>query len=196
MSSETGEEAGVTQADTQQKRRFDALFRENVAGIASYCGWRSRTDGDGEDAVADVFLIAWRRLDDVPDGDQARPWLYAVARRVLANQARADARRGKLNAHLGAQPARLETEEDPRVALVHEALAALSPRDREVLLLAEWEGLTPAEIARVMQIPRVTARGRLHRARRRFRAVFEPLAVGATGPVRGPVSPVLMRCEP
>ena len=196
MSSETGEEAGVTQADTEQKRRFDALFRENVACIASYCGWRSRTDGDGEDAVADVFLIAWRRLDDVPDGDQARPWLYAVARRVLANQARADARRGKLNAHLGAQPARLETEEDPRVALVHEALAALSPRDREVLLLAEWEGLTPAEIARVMQIPRVTARGRLHRARRRFRAVFEPLAVGATGPVRGPVSPVLMRCEP
>ena len=196
MSSETGEEAGVTQADTERKRRFDAMFREHVAGIASYCGWRSRTDGDGEDAVADVFLIAWRRLDDVPDGDQARPWLYAVARRVLANQARADARRGRLNAHLGAQPARLETEEDPRVALVHEALAALSPRDREVLLLAEWEGLTPAEIASVMRIPRVTARGRLHRARRRFRAVFESLSVGATGPVRGPVSPVLMRCEP
>ena len=196
MSSETGEEAGVTQADTERKRRFDALFREHVAGIASYCGWRSRTDGDGEDAVADVFLIAWRRLDDVPDGDQARPWLYAVARRVLANQARADARRGRLNAHLGAQPARLETEEDPRVALVHEALAALSPRDREVLLLAEWEGLTPAEIARVMQIPRVTARGRLHRARRRFRAAFEAPRATTDRTFEEPVSPTLRSCQP
>ena len=196
MSSETGQEARVTQMHSERKQRFDALFREHVAGIASYCGWRSRTAGDGEDAVAEVFLIAWRRLDDVPDGNEARPWLYGVARRVLANQARADARRVRLNAQLGAQPLRLESEEDPRVALVHEALAALSPRDREVLLLAEWEGLTPAEIARVMQIPRVTARGRLHRARRRFRAVFESLPVAATGPVRGPVSPLLMRCEP
>jgi RNA polymerase sigma-70 factor (ECF subfamily) len=160
----------VTRADSERKRRFDSLFREHVAGIASYCGWRSRTAGDGEDAVAEVFLIAWRRLDDVPDGSEARPWLYGVARRVLANQARADARRVRLNAELGAQsvpvpvPVPVAEEEDPRVVLVHEALAALAPRDREVLLLAEWEGLTPAEIARVMQIPRVTARGRLHRA--------------------------------
>jgi DNA-directed RNA polymerase specialized sigma24 family protein len=53
---------------------------------------------------------------------------------------------------------------------VGEALGALDPRDREVLLLAEWEGLAAAEIAKVMQCPAVTARGRLHRARRRFRA--------------------------
>jgi RNA polymerase sigma-70 factor (ECF subfamily) len=185
----------VTRADSERKRRFDALFREHVAGIASYCGWRSRTAGDGEDAVAEVFLIAWRRLDDVPEGSEARPWLYGVARRVLANQARADARRVRLNAELGAQsvPVPVAEEEDPRVALVHEALAALAPRDREVLLLADWEGLAPAEIARVMQIPRVTARGRLHRARRHFRAVFESLVVVTSGPVRGPVSPLLMR---
>ena len=56
---------------------------------------------------------------------------------------------------------------------MHEALRRLGPRDREVLLLAEWEGLSPAQIATVLGCSTVTARGRLHRARRRFRAVFE-----------------------
>jgi RNA polymerase sigma-70 factor, ECF subfamily len=60
---------------------------------------------------------------------------------------------------------------------VHAALRRLGPRDREVLLLAEWEGLSPAQIAAVLGCLTVTARGRLHRARRRFRAAFEDLLV-------------------
>lgn len=64
---------------------------------------------------------------------------------------------------------------DEEETLVYEALHRLAPRDREVLLLAEWEGLTPAEIASVVGCLAVTARGRLHRARRRFRAVYEEL---------------------
>src|SRR5262249_16470331 len=99
------------------------------------------------------FLIAWRRLDDVPAGDAARAWLYAVARKVLANQARADARRERLSAKLGAQPVPARTEEAPLAVHVHEALAAIAPRDREVLLLAEWEGLTLTAIASVMRCP-------------------------------------------
>jgi RNA polymerase sigma-70 factor (ECF subfamily) len=59
---------------------------------------------------------------------------------------------------------------------VHAALRRLGARDREVLLLAEWEGLTAAQIAAVVGCLTVTARGRLHRARLRFRAVFEQLA--------------------
>ncbi len=58
---------------------------------------------------------------------------------------------------------------------MHEALHRLAPRDREVLLLAEWEGLSSAEIAGALGCLSITARGRLHRARRRFRAVFEEL---------------------
>ena len=61
---------------------------------------------------------------------------------------------------------------------MHEALRRLGPRDREVLLLAEWEGLTPAQIAAVLGCLTVTARGRLHRARRRFRAAYEELTRG------------------
>jgi RNA polymerase sigma-70 factor (ECF subfamily) len=66
-------------------------------------------------------------------------------------------------------------DRDPEEALVHEALRALGPRDREILLLAEWEGLTPAQIASVVGCLTVTARGRLHRARHRFREAFEEL---------------------
>jgi RNA polymerase sigma-70 factor (ECF subfamily) len=125
--------------------------------------------------VADVFLTAWRRLEDVPvDPVSARVWLYATARRVIANQRRSLRRRRALHDRLAQQAAvsrdRLTTGEE---SLVHDALELLGPRDREVLLLSEWEGLSAAEIAAVVGCLTVTARGRLHRARRRFRAAFE-----------------------
>jgi RNA polymerase sigma factor (sigma-70 family) len=164
-------EPSVETETSDRRQRFDALFREHVRAIASYCHWRS-TAGAG-DAVAEVFMAAWRRLDDVPAGEAARAWLYATARRVLANQARADARRTRLGERLNAQPAPMSVVDNPLAGRVHEALARLDPHDREVLLLAEWEGLTPTEIAKVMHRPPVTIRVRLHRARRRFRASFE-----------------------
>lgn len=163
----------MTEADLERQRCFEALFMEHAVGVASYCRWRSRSPGDADDAVAEVFLVVWRRLDDVPRGEAARPWLYGTARRVLANQARSHTRQSRLQEKLSAQPEFSRREDDPVAGRVHDALAALGPRDREVLLLAEWEGLAPAEIAKVMRCPAVTVRGRLHRARRRFRAAFE-----------------------
>lgn len=163
----------MTEADQERRRCFEALFREHAADIASYCRWRSRSSGDADDAVAEVFLVVWRRLEEVPAGEAARPWLYGTARRVLANQARSQARRSRLHDRLSDQVEHPRHEDDPVAGRVHDALAALGPRDREVLLLAEWEGLAPAEIAKVMRCPAVTVRGRLHRARRRFRAAFE-----------------------
>jgi RNA polymerase sigma-70 factor (ECF subfamily) len=128
-----------------------------------------------EDLVQDVFLTAWRRLDEVPEGDAARVWLYATARRVIANQRRSRRRRDALHERLSLEAvseAHASTASDHEDVLVHEALRRLGPRDREVLLLAEWEGMTPAQIASVLGCLTVTARGRLHRARRRFRAAF------------------------
>jgi RNA polymerase sigma factor (sigma-70 family) len=176
----------VTEADIERRRCFETLFREHVADIASYCRWKSRSPGDVDDAVAEVFLVAWRRLEDMPRGVGARPWLYGTARRVIANQARSEARRNRLQERMSIQPAVSGCEDDPIAGRVRDALAALDPRDREVLLLAEWEGLAPAEIAEVMRRPSVTVRGRLHRARRRFRAAFE--SQGAADPA--PFSPV------
>jgi RNA polymerase sigma-70 factor (ECF subfamily) len=159
-------------------RRFDALFASHSADILAYCGWRAASESDAEDAASEVFLTAWRRLDELPLGDAARVWLYATARRVIANQRRSSRRRVALKERLArdaaSAPGELSNAEREE-ALVHEALRRLGPRDREVLLLAEWEGLSLAEIAVVLGCLAITARGRLHRARRRFRAVFENL---------------------
>ena len=98
-----------------------------------------------------MFLAAWRRLDDLPEGDAARVWLYATARRVIANQRRSSRRRVALHERLALE--RRAPRGAARAAggaLVHEALGRLGPRDREVLLLAEWEGLSPAQIAAVL----------------------------------------------
>jgi RNA polymerase sigma-70 factor (ECF subfamily) len=135
-----------------------------------------------------VFLVAWRRLDALPEGDAARVWLYATARRVLANQRRASRRRAALHERLALDAASARPEPpaaDREEALVHEALRRLGPRDREVLLLAVWEALSPAQIAAVMGCLAITARGRLHRARRRFRAAFEELTDDDSAPGRG-----------
>ena len=95
----------------------------------------------------------------------------------MANQRRSNRRRSALQDRLvlEASASSREQSTDGEAAFVRDALNRLGSRDREVLLLAEWEGLTPAEIASVLGCLTVTARGRLHRARRRFRAVFEEL---------------------
>ena len=162
--------------ETEQERRFEELFAAHRSDIVAYCGWRAASPSDAQDAVAEVFLAAWRRLDELPEGDAARVWLYATARRVIANQRRSRRRRVALHERLALEEAvrRPEVADDSH-ALVHEALRRLRPIDREVLLLAEWEGLTPAEIAHVVGCLTVTARGRLHRARRRFQTVVEEL---------------------
>jgi len=158
----------MDEAHIERTRRFDALFRAYSSDIVAYCGWRSEASSDADDAVAEVFLTAWRRLDDLPDGNAARVWLYATARRVIANQRRSRRRRLALRDRLAheatdAAVQMFPTRSDDRS--VHETLRRLRPRDREVLLLAEWESLTPTEIATVLGCRVETARGRLHRAR-------------------------------
>jgi RNA polymerase sigma factor (sigma-70 family) len=171
----------VRETEVDRSRRFEALFASYSSDIVAYCRWRADSASDAQDAVAEVFLTAWRRLDDVPGGEAARVWLYATARRVIANQRRSSRRRGALHDRLALEamvvpPPIASSTSDPEKALVHEALRRLELRDREILLLAEWEGLSPREISAVLGCLTVTARGRLHRARRRFRAVFEELA--------------------
>jgi RNA polymerase sigma factor (sigma-70 family) len=183
------EEHPVTR-DAGRRERFDALFEAHRFDVASYCGWRTASLSDAEDAVAEVFLVAWRKIDAVPSGEAGRAWLYATARRVTANQRRSRRRRDALADRLAQQrpPAASRalaagTDED---ASVHTALAQLGERDREVLLLVEWEGLRPAEVATVLGCREVTARGRLHRARRRFREAFAAVRREDGDTERGP----------
>jgi RNA polymerase sigma-70 factor (ECF subfamily) len=159
---------------SSRRQRFDSLFEAHKLDIASYCSWRTGSKADAEDALAEVFLVAWRKIDLVPSGDAARAWLYATARRVTANTRRSRRRRDALADRVSQE--RSNEEVHPMSAndtAVHAALAKLSRADREVLLLVEWEGLRPAELAEVLGCQEVTARGRLHRARARFREAYE-----------------------
>ncbi|HEY7070192.1 MAG TPA: RNA polymerase sigma factor [Acidimicrobiales bacterium] len=159
-----------------RRARFEALYSAHGRRILGYALRRTSQPADAADVLAEAFLVAWRRLDDVPDGAEAGLWLYAVARRVLANQRRGSRRRaalgerlaGVLAEHVAPDPA----EDAGTGAAMRAALAALPESDREVLLLAGWEGLTAPEIAVVIDVPAATVRTRLHRARARLRAAY------------------------
>lgn len=121
-----------------------------------------------DELTADVLVIAWRRRADIPV-DAELPWLYAVARRVLANYRRRPqdvlvADLGALDAIDEADPAEIVTDD---AALVY-AWRSLSPRDREVLRLVAWEGLTGAQLATALGISEGGAVAALSRARSRF----------------------------
>ncbi len=156
--------------------RFGKLYREQGRAILAYALRRVEAPEDAADVVAETFLVAWRRLGEVPIGTGARPWLYAVARRVIANQRRSERRRTRLGQRL-AQSLRtdLATHRPPsgETAEVLRAMTALDEDDRELLLLVSWEGLAPGEAARVLEISSLAARSRLHRARRRLRTLLE-----------------------
>ncbi len=174
----------MTEAQSERRQRFNALFAAYSSDVVAYCGWRAGSASDAQDAVAEVFLTAWRRLDELPEGDARRVWLYATARRVMANQRRSSRRRSALHERLALDAAsgtQAQPAEDAETVLVRETLRCLGPGDREVLLLAEWEGLAPAQIAAVVGCLTVTARGRLHRARRRFRTIYEELLARDAG---------------
>jgi RNA polymerase sigma-70 factor (ECF subfamily) len=144
--------------------RFEGLYVKHCPAVRRYL--RRRADAAlVEDTVSETFLVAWRRLDAVPD--DALPWLLGVARRALANQRRAAARRERLADLLAAEPP-LAAAPTEQARAVLEAIAALPATDREVLMLVCWEGLDSGRAARVLGTTAVAVRLRLHRARRRL----------------------------
>jgi RNA polymerase sigma-70 factor (ECF subfamily) len=151
--------------------RFRAVYDANYHRVLGYLLRRTGRREDAEDVVAETFLTAWRRLEQMPPGSAARPWLYGIARYALANHQRGERRRGRLSGRLHgaiALPSAHFAEPDNEVARVAAAFARLRADDREVLALVAWEELDPGEIATVLGCSRNAARIRLHRARRRL----------------------------
>lgn len=140
---------------TSKEQRFQVLFDRHHRQIYSYC--RRRLDEESaRDCASETFLVAWRRLDRVPADDRALPWLYAVARRVVANRFRSRRRFRDLITRLGG----LAPESNPgpeSLALSHdehrqalEALSRLRSQDQELLRLSVWEELSHREIGEVL----------------------------------------------
>ena len=158
----------VTHRPHSQLARFNALFTEHQRHVLAYAMRRTNALADAEDVAAETFTIAWRKFDAIPAAEPLA-WLYAVARRVLANQRRGHGRRERLAALL-----RVEDVATPMHAgedldgPAFVALATLSPADQELLRLVAWEELRNQQIAAVLGITANAVAIRLHRARARY----------------------------
>jgi RNA polymerase sigma-70 factor, ECF subfamily len=150
---------------------FARLYDRHYLAIRKFCLRRVARDLV-DDAVAETFLTAWRRLEVVPPGDEARLWLYRVAYRVIGHQWRSTARRQRLEDRLRsvagcpAPPPDDSLIDGDECRLVLDAVASLGATDAEVLRLVAWEQLSVVEITAVLGIGPNAVKQRLHRARR------------------------------
>jgi RNA polymerase sigma-70 factor (ECF subfamily) len=155
----------------------ERALRSNAADLLRYLLRRIDRD-EAPDVLADVFMTTWRRRDVVPqDPLRARMWLFGVARRTVANHRRSGTRASALTARL-----RVALEEsvasgatsypgsvaDEREREVRAAVAALPPRQRELVRLVHWDAMTLTEAAEIAGIRASTARSHYARARERL----------------------------
>lgn len=148
--------------------RVSQLFTEYGGRLYAYAYRRTLSPEEAKDVVADTYLITLRRIDRVPE--RALPWLFAVARRVLANRTRAAASEERALARVSARHGSAPDAFAEILALeaLNQALACLSADDQETLTLVEWDGLSNKEAAEVLGCAIPTLTVRLHRARRRL----------------------------
>ena len=156
------------------RRVYDACYPQVLAYLVRRVGSQ-----DAADLAAEVFTVAWRRIDDVPSGDGALPWLYGVAYRVVSHHWRTRGRRRRLFRRLGSL-AEASTP-NPEIAVVRRreyelvlhAASKLRPKDQEVLRLAVWEELSHDQIAELLGASVPAVRQRFHRAKRALAREFE-----------------------
>jgi RNA polymerase sigma factor (sigma-70 family) len=149
-----------------REARFTRLYEQHHETVRRYV-WRRDPDLV-DDVVAETFLVAWRRLDDVP-AEGAAPWLIGVARNVRRNARRSVRRQEAVSTRLAdAVPVLPDAGATREATALRSALHGLAERDREVLLLTVWDGLDRAAIAAALGCSQANVSVRLHRARRRF----------------------------
>lgn len=149
--------------------RFDALYRAHAHEVHAYCLRRTSSE-EAKDATSEVFVVAWRRFDDMPEGDERLPWLYGVARNVLANRARSFRRRDRLAAKAAAHHDPAVPGPEPQIVRNEEhnellrALSKLPDKDQEILRLVEWEGVSRDRVAEMLFLSRSAIDKRIGRA--------------------------------
>ena len=160
---------------------FGAIFDRHFVEIDRYLARRVGAEL-ADDLAAETFVIAFRSRSryDASIGD-ARPWLFGIAANLARRHWRTERRRLRAYARTGVDPLADEVDEVERridaLAAGPElagALASLSARERDVLLLFAWADLNYAEIASALEIPVGTVRSRLSRARARVRELVSP----------------------
>ena len=166
--------------------RFEDLHRRAFRPLTAYALRRAAPD-DAADVVAEALLVAWRRLDDLPPPPDDVPWLYGVARNVLANQRRSTRRRSAAVERLAAE-LRTAKRDTADTEPVTRALRRLPEDQQELLRLVAWEGLRPRDLAVALGCTANAASIRLHRARTALRQAMadERIDDDRTGTSRRP----------
>lgn len=161
--------------------RFRQLYESQLDDLKVYCLRRLGRD-EAEDALAEIFAVAWRKLEKVPAGNEARLWLYGVARNVVRNSMRSARRRARLGNRVSgiSDPPRPGPAETTITRSEHAdvlvALSKLRPGDQELLRLHAWEELSRSEIASVFDISISAVDMRLYRAIARMSVALDSLA--------------------
>lgn len=160
--------------------KFAEIYRQYGNHIRGYC--TRRTEGsDVADAVAETFLVAWRKIAQIPEGEATLPWLYGVAYRVLSHQWRHKARGRrlveKLSGHSDVEtpPPDVLVVKSETYRLIIRASSQLRMIDQEILRLTLWEELSHADAAVVLGIDAAAVKQRAYRARRNLATEYQKL---------------------
>lgn len=151
---------------SERELAFIALHKDSYPAIFRFVRRRVESPEVAEEIAADVFRVVWQKWGDQQRTDTA--WLVTVARNMIGNAYRSRDRQRALQDKLRAE-AVLRFGAGSENMAVHDALAGLREKDRDILQLAYWDGLGTAEIAGVLQCSESAAKVRLHRARAAFR---------------------------
>jgi RNA polymerase sigma factor (sigma-70 family) len=156
------------------------LYRESSADLLAFLRRRSKTPEAAADCLAETYLIAWKKRAERPPEGELRPWLFGIARNVARRGHQHDGQLASASKALAQSiSSAMAPPDDPTDELggmLREALAQLSQLDQEIIMMLCWDGLKPAEIAKVLGISANVVRVRAHRARARLRVDLADLA--------------------
>ena len=147
---------------------FDTLFTGYAPAVYRFVVRRVQR-ADADDLTADVFVTAWRRREQIPV-DKELAWLYRTAGFIVANHHRKLRPLSLPDLPEVGEPDMTQWRDDADD--VRQVFAELSERDRQVLLLTAWDGLSADQLATVLGISRGGADAALSRARARLREAW------------------------
>lgn len=161
---------------TAEDVRLVGAFEATASSLLAYLERRVGAD-DAPDLLGETMVVAWRRVRDLPqEPEQARMWLFGVARRTVLNHARGARRRWTLVDRIRASPSDRHAPAADEGAEVRDAIERLEPDLAELIRLVHWDRFSLVDAAAHLGIPASTARGRYQRAKVELRAA---LSIGA-----------------
>ena len=158
--------------------RFHTLYVQHYGELLAYARRRIRAPDEAQDAVAEVFTTAWRKIQRLPLPPDDLLWLYGVARHIVARHHRSNQRRLRLSRRLANERLiAVDCGDDPTFDVLRVAIEQLPYRDREALRLVMWEHLPHGEAAKVLGCSTNALNVRLHRARKRLSRTLDSRTV-------------------